>query len=206
MVGKIGRKSGKFCARASSPPGNAALQPPPDLSFNANLMVLLLRRPTEPRSLYLLQERRFWRLFLLATLAPLAFVAFWPTPVDQPAEAIIADTFDFLHKYGLPRWLNYNFVEASANVALFIPIGFLCSRAFPKSRWWQAGGVGLIVSGCMEIGQLLFLHNRYPSPLDVLTNALGAAIGALIVPAALEKRRIIQLSTAGPQSAPPKQL
>ncbi|WP_426228557.1 VanZ family protein [Pseudarthrobacter sp. DSP2-3-2b1] len=111
-------------------------------------------------------------------LVPLALVAFWPVPVDQPLQGKLASLLRFLHAHGIPAWLNYKFVEASANVLLFIPMGLVASLAFVEKRWWQIGSFGLLVSGVMELGQLLFLHHRFASPLDLVTNTCGAVIGA----------------------------
>ncbi|MFD5276385.1 VanZ family protein [Pseudarthrobacter sp. NPDC058362] len=113
-------------------------------------------------------------------LALLAFVAYWPHPVDQPVHDALTATFDFLHRHGIPTWLNYKFLEASANVVLFIPVGFASSLAFPKKYWWLPGAYGLGLSTCVELGQLLCLHNRFPSPLDLVTNISGAVIGAAL--------------------------
>lgn len=130
---------------------------------------------------------RPWRWVLAAMLVPLAFVAFWPSPIDQPVQGDLARILKFLHSHGIPAWFNYKFVEAAANVALFVPVGAVASLAFPTKRWWQIGAFGLIVSGCMELGQLLFLDNRFASPQDLVTNAGGAVIGALL---ALGMRRL----------------
>ena len=128
-------------------------------------------------------------------LIPLAFVAYWPTPIDQPVQGDLARILRFLHTHGIPRWVDYKFVEASANVALFVPLGFVASLAFPQKYWWQVGAFGLIVSGCMELGQLLFLDNRFASFPDLVTNTGGAVIGALLV-AMLLKRRQVPRSSA----------
>ncbi|MFJ6028427.1 VanZ family protein [Pseudarthrobacter sp. NPDC092424] len=40
--------------------------------------------------------------------------------------------------------------------------------------------LGFAISGCMELGQLIFLHNRFATPVDLLTNTSGAVIGALL--------------------------
>ncbi|WP_224026860.1 VanZ family protein [Arthrobacter sp. NicSoilC5] len=122
-------------------------------------------------------------------VVPLALVAFWPSPVDKPVSGQLAATLGFLHHYGVPRWVNYNFVEASANIALFIPLGFVAALAFPSKRWWQIGALGMLMSGCIELGQLLFLHDRFASPSDVTTNTSGAVIGALIAALAMQKGR-----------------
>ncbi|PNI07370.1 VanZ family protein [Arthrobacter sp. AFG7.2] len=120
-------------------------------------------------------------------MIPLALIAFWPTPVDQPIQGLLARILRFLHRNGIPDWFSYRFVEASANVALFIPIGFISSLAFLQKPWWRIGAFGLLISGCIELGQLLFLKDRFASPGDLVTNASGAVIGALLVTALLKK-------------------
>jgi glycopeptide antibiotics resistance protein len=87
-------------------------------------------------------------------------------------------------------------VEASANIVLFIPLGFVSLLAFPEKPWWRIGAFGLLISGCMELGQLLFLHNRFASPLDLVTNTSGAVLGALLAAAALKKLEARRLSAA----------
>lgn len=130
-------------------------------------------------------------------LVSLAFIAYWPSPVDQPVSGLLADYLYVLHRHGLPAWINYKFVEASANVALFTPLGSVSSLAFPGKRWWQVGAFGLFISGCMELGQLLFLHNRFASPLDLMTNTSGAVIGALLAHIAVKQLEARRLPAAG---------
>lgn len=124
---------------------------------------------------------RLWRAVLASFLAILALVGFWPSPVDQPLQGQIAELLSFMHTLGIPFWIGYKFVEASANVALFVPLGVLAALAFPRTRWWQIGAFGLLISGFMELGQLLFLQYRFPSPLDLATNTAGCVLGALLV-------------------------
>ncbi|MDE8585932.1 VanZ family protein [Arthrobacter sp. NQ4] len=112
--------------------------------------------------------------------APLTFVAFWPIPVDRPVSGQLGVVLNFLQHHGFPRWFDYHFVEASANVALFVPVGFVAGLAFPNKLWWQIGAFGMFVSGCIELGQLLFLHDRFATPSDIVTNTSGAVIGSLL--------------------------
>lgn len=133
--------------------------------------------PCEPALMHI-YDSRFWRTLLLAMLVALALVAFWPTPVDRPVAGTLAQVLNFLHSRGIPSWFNYKFVEASANVLLFIPLGLAGSFAFPGRQWWQIGLLGLLTSCCMELGQLLFLYYRSATPQDLVTNTLGAVIGA----------------------------
>ncbi|BAS10602.1 conserved hypothetical protein [Arthrobacter sp. Hiyo4] len=140
---------------------------------------------------------RFWRVVLMTMLVPLALVAFWPSPVDEPVQGELASVLRFLHVHGIPAWFNYQFVEASANVALFIPLGAVTALAYPKKYWWHIAIFGLMVSVCIELGQLLFLHNRFASLLDLVTNAGGAVIGAVLAAAALERLRARRWTAAG---------
>ncbi|MBP1232525.1 glycopeptide antibiotics resistance protein [Arthrobacter sp. PvP102] len=112
-------------------------------------------------------------------LVPLAMVAFWPTPVDQPVQGELAGFLILIQALGIPRWVNYSLIEASANIVLFVPVGLVVSQAFPSKRIWRLGAFGLVVSSCMELGQQLLLHDRFASPLDLVTNAAGCVIGAL---------------------------
>lgn len=146
----------------------------------------------------LLQNRRLWLFFLVAMLVAVAFVAYWPSPVDQPVQGQLAVILDFLHHYRAPRWFNYEFIEASANVALFVPLGFAGALAIRHSRWWQLGALGLLISGCIELGQLLFLHNRFASPVDLVTNTIGAVLGALLALLAVKKVGTRGLPATGP--------
>ncbi|TDL37395.1 VanZ family protein [Arthrobacter nitrophenolicus] len=138
----------------------------------------------------LLDNSRLWQLILVVMMVPLVFIAFWPSPVDQPMQSQLAEFLSFLHRSGMPSWFNYKFVEASANVALFVPFGVVSALAFPKKRWWQVGAFGLLISCCMELGQLLFLHNRFASPVDLVTNTSGAVIGALLASVAVKRLEV----------------
>ncbi|WP_284983033.1 VanZ family protein [Arthrobacter sp. efr-133-TYG-118] len=123
---------------------------------------------------------------LLGYFVVLAFIAFWPTPVDQPAAGDLSVLLDLLHQNGIPEWINYGFVEASANVLLFAPAGLLLAFSLRRKRWWQLLALGAGVSGTIELGQLLFLPHRYSSVQDILMNTLGVGLGLVL--AAVLKR------------------
>lgn len=143
------------------------------------------------------ENRKLWRALLVAMLVPLALVGFWPSPIDQPVQGQLAGLLKFLHARGVPGWFNYQFVEASANVVLFIPLGAAASLAFVEKRWWQIAASWLTVSGVMELGQFLFLHNRVASPLDLVTNTVGAVIGVLVAAAALKRVQASRMPAEG---------
>lgn len=66
------------------------------------------------------------------------------------------------------------------NVVMFLPLGFLWQSARVRHgglTWWMVGLGGAMMSLTIEVGQL-FIVERFPSWLDVLTNGTGAALGA----------------------------
>ncbi|TVP45033.1 MAG: VanZ family protein [Gemmatimonadales bacterium] len=66
------------------------------------------------------------------------------------------------------------------NVVMFLPLGFFWQASRPRGSttpWWVVGLAGAALSLAIETGQL-FLPERYSSPFDVVTNGLGAAVGA----------------------------
>ena len=118
-----------------------------------------------------------WRTAFFAYFLVLGVIGFWPSPVDKPIAGTLTKLLNFLHNRGIPEWFSYTFVEASANVFLFLPVGLLAALAFPARAWWLNVGVGLLVSLSLELGQMVFLADRFPSWVDVVTNTAGTAIG-----------------------------
>jgi len=110
----------------------------------------------------------------------MVLVAFWPTPVDRDAHATIAHILWVLHKYGMPHFINYSVVEFTANIALFLPVGLLVVFYVGMRRWWLGFVVGFAASSIIELGQLLFLAQRFPSVADVVANTTGAIFGTVL--------------------------
>jgi glycopeptide antibiotics resistance protein len=69
---------------------------------------------------------------------------------------------------------------AAANVALFVPLGFLLPLLAPRfDRPGRTVAAGFAVSTLVELSQLAFPGIRRPDVNDVLTNTLGTAVGFL---------------------------
>jgi glycopeptide antibiotics resistance protein len=81
--------------------------------------------------------------------------------------------------------VRQGWIEFAANIALFVPLGFLLTGLF--RRPWAGFAVALALSVAAELVQLL-LPARLPSLRDVLANALGAATGAAFAWAFLIRR------------------
>jgi VanZ family protein len=106
---------------------------------------------------------------LVITLEPFAFR--WPTAVALT--------------WWAPDSPWHGWFDVAANVALFLPLGFLAALTWAAGAGPAAGAArvraalagGALLSLAVECVQLLE-PGRYPSPTDVATNALGAALGA----------------------------
>jgi VanZ family protein len=110
----------------------------------------------------------------------LALIAFTSRPVDQGLGPRLERVLTAVHRLGVPGWVDYATVEFSANIALFVPLGLFVVLLVGIERWWWGPVAGLLASGVIELGQLLFLPGRFASADDVLANMSGAVVGALV--------------------------
>jgi len=127
----------------------------------------------------------------------LAFVVFWPSPIDAPVQGLLDRVIAELHERGVPAFVDYELIEAFANVLLFIPVGLLFGLMVPL-RWWPVALLlGPAVSGLIEVAQRYALEERYSTIQDVIANSIGATIGgfaAVILRAVVKSRddRVIE--------------
>lgn len=104
----------------------------------------------------------------------------WPTPLDQGYESAIERLLAVLHRNGIPEWFGYNKLEFTANVAMFLPLGFLLALTFSERLWWLVLLLVPAFSGVIEYSQGQFLTARFASVGDVLANTLGGYAGAVL--------------------------
>lgn len=110
----------------------------------------------------------------------LAFVVFWPSPIDQPVEGLLDRAIAEMHERGVPTFVDYTFIESFANVLLFIPVGLFFGLIVPL-RWWPVALLfGPVLSGLIELAQRELLEARYATIDDVIVNSIGATIGVLV--------------------------
>jgi len=74
--------------------------------------------------------------------------------------------------------LTWSETEALANVALFVPAGFLLAVAL--GRPLAAVALTVLASACIELIQLRYLPSRVADPADVWHNGLGGLAGAIL--------------------------
>jgi VanZ family protein len=94
---------------------------------------------------------------------------------------ITLSPFDFTPPRQLQ--LSYEVVakDVLPNTAMFVPVGFFLrglSRVRGRGRW-QSNAAAAMFSLLLELAQI-FIRDRYPSPVDVVTNTCGAYLGAIV--------------------------
>jgi glycopeptide antibiotics resistance protein len=123
---------------------------------------------------------RLVSLVLAAYVGLVAVITLTPTHFDRPFGPYIDKLLVKLHEHGLPQWFGYGDVQFLANVAMFLPLGFLAALLLPRKAWWVLLFLGTAFSSAIEFAQSLYLPARYSDPLDVVANSLGALVGAVI--------------------------
>ena len=71
-------------------------------------------------------------------------------------------------------------VEFALNVVAFVPVSFLGSLLWERLTWldWTAGG--FVASLLVEVVQAIALDERSATHVDVVSNTLGALVGAVL--------------------------
>lgn len=136
-------------------------------------------------------------LLLLTFGVLIAFVVFWPSPIDASMEREITRLIEELHERGVPSFVDYNVIEFSANIAMFVPVGLLLGLAIPVRWCILAFVLGPALSAAVEFTQMQVLDARVASPYDVIANSIGATLGVLVALAvrglvALRDSRVIE--------------
>jgi glycopeptide antibiotics resistance protein len=123
---------------------------------------------------------RFVAVLTTIYIAFVLLVTLWPTTVDHGLSPYIQRLLAKLWSKGVPTFVDYAFIEFTANIAFFVPLGFLLGLLF-SHRWsWLAIVCGVLLSAAVETAQRLFLPGRVSSLGDLLANSSGALIGCLV--------------------------
>jgi len=109
-------------------------------------------------------------------------VAITLTP-QMPGSGTVARTVNrvlaALHNRGLPLSIDYLTIEFIGNILMFIPLGVFMAMLVSHRHWWVLLFTGTLMSGFIELTQLLFLPSRYPEVRDLISNSTGFLLGAL---------------------------
>lgn len=133
--------------------------------------------PPPPRS-----YARLWisTILLIAYASFVLLMTMWPNPEQLEFDSIASRVLNALHNIGIPESFGYNKLEFTANIGMFIPLGFLLGLALPRRAWWLAIFLIPAFSGAIEFTQGLALDQRVSTMLDVLANTLGGYTGIFL--------------------------
>jgi glycopeptide antibiotics resistance protein len=124
-------------------------------------------------------------LLVLYTLF-IAAITLTPQQLGTGPDTLIGHALDLFAAHRETSWLTYERVEKLGNVAMFIPFGFFAALHFGRRRWWLGFAVGASLSAAIEIFQgTVLTQTRFATLSDLVTNTLGAGIGALFGLAAM---------------------
>lgn len=118
--------------------------------------------------------RRRW-VFVALGIYILAVAVVLLTPVSY--SRIVAALSDFLREGLGLDFFGSGWIEFTANILMFAPLGFLLTLLFLHP--WRGVILALGLSVAAELAQFV-IPSRQPSLRDILANVLGAAVGAAL--------------------------
>lgn len=111
----------------------------------------------------------------------IGFMTLTPYQLDVSPAGPIGRLLQFFADHQMTSWLTYTLVEKLANVAMFVPFGFLIALHKGRRRWWVGWVAGAVFTCLIEGTQATLLSpTRYATISDLITNTLGAGIGAVL--------------------------
>ena len=122
-------------------------------------------------------RRRVFTAALAVYLGVVLWLTLRPLPGESSGPILIPllDTWEKMRDFGDKNAL----MEATRNVLLFIPFGYLVPASIRRLRSFRTAiAVGAAASALIELTQWLFGVGRSPSIDDVIYNTTGAGIGA----------------------------
>ncbi|MGW9156972.1 MULTISPECIES: VanZ family protein [unclassified Microbacterium] len=120
------------------------------------------------------------RIALVGYLLFIGFTVWLPANVSAKVTGLVGVMARWVSEAGIaPYYQSAVVFEFLANVALFVPVGFLLPFAWSRLRLWQVVLIGALMSGLIESVQGL-MPSRFPTISDVIANSLGTLVGGVI--------------------------
>jgi glycopeptide antibiotics resistance protein len=107
-------------------------------------------------------------------------ITMWPTQPDQDYASLVERFIGFMHRNRVPEWFGFGELEFTANIAMFVPLGFLLALTLPARASWLSILLLPAFSGMIELTQGQFLTERFATLSDVVANTSGGYVGALL--------------------------
>lgn len=125
------------------------------------------------------RTRHLAQLLLVIELFGIGWLVLNPSP-SAPGRAV-SGVSQLVAALGLPEALaDPHLWEFLLNVVLFVPLTFLALLLWPRLGVLGWTVLAAILSGYLELTQLLLLPTRSPTLSDVVANTLGGLLGALL--------------------------
>lgn len=116
------------------------------------------------------------------------FVAVITLTPRMPGSGFVSRVVDrllaSLHFRGLFLSVDFLTIEFIGNILMFVPLGIFTAMLISQRHWWVLLFTGTLMSGAIELSQMLFLPGRFPEVRDLISNSTGfllGAIGALLI-------------------------
>jgi len=100
-------------------------------------------------------------------------------PGSNAVTSIVDRVLASLHYRGLFLSVDFLTIEFIGNILMFVPLGVFMAMLISRRHWWVLLFTGTLMSGFIELTQLLFLPSRYPEVRDLISNSTGFLLGAL---------------------------
>jgi len=111
------------------------------------------------------------------------FVALITLTPQTPGSGFVSRVVDrllaSLHSRNLFLTVDYLTIEFIGNILMFIPLGIFSAMLATRRHWWSLLFTGTLMSGAIELSQMLFLPGRFPEVRDLISNSTGFLIGAM---------------------------
>ncbi|WP_025157118.1 VanZ family protein [Leifsonia aquatica] len=124
--------------------------------------------------------RRVLALVTAVYLLAVAWITLNPFPPDPHRNGLLTTLLALFAETPVLSWVDYDVVEFTANILMFVPMGALLTLLLGRERWWLALALGVMATLTIEFVQL-FLPARFSDARDLLANTLGTLIGIAIV-------------------------
>ena len=125
-------------------------------------------------------RRALLGLAFVAYVGLVLLVVLAPTPTV--ASSVVIEVIDVGRRLGVPEALLVGTrVEFALNTLMVVPVSLLGSLLWPALSWRDWLAIGFIGSAAVELAQGLLLPERSATFVDIVANALGAGVGAIVV-------------------------
>lgn len=139
--------------------------------------------------------RRLAPRFLLAGWVLLIFVVTLTPrmPASSTVGSVVTRVLQDAHERGIVMWVDFLVVEFAGNIVMFVPVGVLTAVVLGRGRPWLLWVCGTVLSGFVELTQLLFLPSRFSELRDIVSNSIGYLLGVgsvLLIRSIMDRRRL----------------